>query len=146
MPKNPLIPKPAKLAQKEAQNSRNNNKPVKVEVPKFKAFRQIPHVAPDAKVELTAQEWDELQDFFNIFARPLSVMQNIFNRNLNTGNIQVKYIGADNAEIPKEEIETYMEQVKAYYAAGGDPVTLAKQQEEEQAQAVPAPTMEMVKD
>lgn len=87
----------------------------KMEIPQFKPFRQVPHWEPDAKFELTAQEFSTLQDFFNIFAEPINIMQDVFGRELSKGTINIKYIDNDGKEVDKDEVKEYYKQMQEYF-------------------------------
>jgi hypothetical protein len=127
----PLIPKPKKLADAEQQNTIKNHQ-ASLSIPKLKPFRQVPHTEPDAKITLSVPEWEQLQDFFNVFARPIQVMQDVMRRNMDTGVVTIKYVDPEGKEIPKEDIEAYMKEVREYLDAGGSPDALYAQQKTEQ--------------
>lgn len=94
----------------------SKKKPKMQELPKFKPFRQVPHWEPDTKFEITAQEFETLKDFFNIFSEPIAVMQDIFNRSLQKGDIKIKYIDNENKEIPQEEVQQYIMEMRKMFA------------------------------
>lgn len=85
--------------------------------PNFKPFKQVPVWEPEAKFEVTGAEFSALQQFFDIFATPISVMQSVFKRSLDAGIVQIKYQGEDGQEIPKEEIDNQLKQLQEFYAS-----------------------------
>lgn len=117
--KQPMIPKPKKLAEAEQQNTIKNQEAAKPVAPKFKPYRQVPHVEPDAKIEMSVQTWEELQDFFNFFARPVQAMQDTMRHNMENGTITIRYVDPEGKEVPKADVEAYMKEVKDFLAAGG---------------------------
>lgn len=91
-----------------------------MEIPKIRPFRQVPTWEPDAEFSLTGEEFNILQDFFNIFAEPIQIMQGIFARNLNSGKIVTKYLDNEGKEVDKEEVQAYIEQMKQYFESQRD--------------------------
>ena len=104
----------------------------KMEIPQFRPFRQVPHWEPDAKFELTAQEFSTLQDFFNIFAEPINIMQDVFGRELSKGTINIKYIDNEGKEVDKDEVKEYYKQMQEYFQNQADRAVV----EVEESQAV----------
>lgn len=111
------------------------NKEKRMEVPKFKPFRQVPSWEPDAEIPITGREYSLLQDFFSVFAEPVSIMQDVFRRSLDKGVITIKYIDNDGKEVSKEEVEAYMKEMTEYLknqakATSKDAIVLTPNQEE----------------
>ena len=112
------------VAFKEKVKQSNEEQTKTMEIPQFRPFRQVPHWEPDAKFELTAREFSTLQDFFNIFAEPINIMQDIFGRELNKGTIKIKYLDNDNNEVQKEEVQEYYKQMQEYFQNHADQATV----------------------
>lgn len=70
--------------------------------------RQVPQWQADSKFEITGQEFLILQTYFNTFAQPIAVIQNLFDRALNDGTIVVKYFDDKNNEFTQEEVTSYI--------------------------------------
>lgn len=85
------------------------------QAPQITPFRQIPVWNQDSEFTINGGEFMILQNFFNIFAEPISVMQEIFKRGLNAGTITTKYIDEKGEEISKEQIEAYMKQMQEFF-------------------------------
>jgi len=83
--------------------------------PQMTPFRQVPVWNQDATFEINGNEFMVLQNFFNIFAEPIAVVQEIFKRGLNAGTIQTKYIDEKGEEVSKEQIEAYMKQMQEFF-------------------------------
>jgi hypothetical protein len=100
-----------------------------MEVPSIKPFRQVPHWEPDADIVIKGSEFNLLQNFFNVFAEPINIMQDIFSRSLNNGTISIKYIDNEGKEVSKEEVQAYMTQLKEYFQSQADakPVEVEEQ-------------------
>lgn len=75
----------------------------------FKRFKQIPTWDPKAKFHLTGEEFLELKQFFDMFARPLFYTEQIFERHLNSGTITMRYEDEDGNEMSKEEVQKIVE-------------------------------------
>ena len=99
-----------KNQQKTKLMSENQNK-----MPQIPQFRQVPIWNQDAQFPLSGSEFMVLQNFFNIFAEPIAIMQEIFKRGLNSGTIQTKYIDEKGDEISKEQVEDYMKQMQEFF-------------------------------
>lgn len=84
------------------------------EVKDIKPFKQIPTCDPDTVLSILGAEYEAIQNFLGAFRGPLNVIDNIFNRNLNEGNIVIKYVQEDGTEITKEEAVLYIEQAKEH--------------------------------
>lgn len=84
------------------------------EISEIKPFKQVPSCDADTELVILGGEVEVLQNFLNIFKTPLAVIENIFNRNLNNGKIQIKYIQEDGTEIPKEDALKYIEFAREY--------------------------------
>lgn len=91
--------------------------------PEIRQIRQVPTWTQDAKFELTGGEFMAIQNFLNIFAEPVKVMEQVFSRHLDSGTIQVRYQDPEGREIPKQEVEDYLKQMQEYLSAQAD-VTL----------------------
>jgi hypothetical protein len=109
-------------SRKENLNNFKKTKQKSMEAPKFKPFRQVPHWEPDADIVIKGTEFNMLQNFFNVFAEPINVMQDIFARNLNDGVITVKYLDNDGKEVSKEEVQAYMTEMKNYLNAEAEKI------------------------
>lgn len=83
----------------------------------IKPFKQIPSCDPDTILSITGQEYATIQNLINVFEAPVNVIKEIFNRNLNEGNITIKYIQEDGTEIPESEAVKYLEQMKDFLKA-----------------------------
>jgi hypothetical protein len=116
-----------------------------MELPKFKPFRQVPHYEPDAKIVITGAEFDVLKSFFNVFAEPINIMQDIFGRNLNDGVITVKYIDNEGKEVPQEEVKAYMQEVKNYVDAQKAEKTEVEETQESTVEVQSEPEPEEIK-
>lgn len=103
------------MSEKKIKLARKKQMEKVTETPTIRPFRQVPHWEPDAKIFLTGTEFSTLQDFFNIFAEPIQIMQDIFGRSLKDGTITVKYVDNENKEVPKEEVQAYLQQMKEYF-------------------------------
>ena len=77
---------------------------------KLKRFRQIPTWNPKAKFHLTGEEFLELKTFFDTYARPLFFMEQIFERHINSGTIEMKYEDEEGKEMTQNEIEEIMKE------------------------------------
>lgn len=106
--------KPDHKARVAKRNQTQKTKVKSMEAPQFKPFRQVPHVEPDQLLEISGQEYQILQEFLGVFAEPITVMQNIFRRNLNNGKVTIKYIDNEGAEVSKEEVQAYMTEMTNY--------------------------------
>ena len=71
-------------------------------------FRQVPFWNVDSEFIITGEEFLKLQNFFAVFTEPSQIIGNIFNRSLDNGTIQVKYLDNSNNEFTKEEITEYV--------------------------------------
>ena len=80
----------------------------------IKPFRQVPSCDADAILTITGAEFEAIQNIFNVFKAPVNAVDSIFNRNLDAGNIVIKYIQENGTEIPKEKALEYIEQVKNF--------------------------------
>jgi hypothetical protein len=84
------------------------------QIKEIKPFRQVPYCEPDTILSITGEELESIQNILNIFQTPLNAVQTIFDRNINQGNITIKYIQQDGTEITKEEAEKYVIQAKNF--------------------------------
>lgn len=103
-----------KNQQKHKSMSETNNTNTQ---PEIRQIRQVPIWTQDSKFELTGGEFMALQNFFNIYAEPVQIMQQIFSRHLNSGTIQIRYQDPEGREIPKQEVEDYLKQMQEYIAS-----------------------------
>ena len=76
---------------------------------KLKRFNQVPTWEQDSKFEITGAEFLKMKEFFDIFAEPVYVLENIFARHLNSGTIKIKYEDEEGNEMTEEEVQ---EQIK----------------------------------
>lgn len=66
-------------------------------------FKQVPFCEPDTVLTLTGAEFEVIQNILNAFQGPINAVKNVFDRNINEGNIKIKYIQQDGTEITSEE-------------------------------------------
>jgi shikimate kinase len=78
------------------------------QVNEIKPFRQVPFCEPDAKLTITGAELEAIQSVVNAFTGPVNALQNIFKRNIDEGNIVIKYVQQDGTEITKEQATEYL--------------------------------------
>jgi len=65
------------------------------EIEQIRPFTQVPYCEPDAVLSITGEEFEAIQQVLNVFKAPLDAIQSIFDRNINQGNINIKYISQD---------------------------------------------------
>ena len=80
----------------------------------IKPFKQVPSCEANAVLSITGEEYDALQNVLNAFKAPILALESIFARNLNEGNIVVKYIQEDGTEVPQETALEYIEYMKSF--------------------------------
>lgn len=80
----------------------------------IKPFRQIPSCEADALLSITGAEFNDIQNILNVFKAPIAAVDSIFNRNINEGNIIIRYVQEDGTEITKEEATKYLEQARNF--------------------------------
>lgn len=83
-------------------------------IKEIKPFRQMPFVDSNAELTLTGSEFVAIQNIINIFKESVNAVQNVFDRNVNNGNISIKYVQQDGTEISKEEAEEYLKQASKF--------------------------------
>lgn len=83
------------------------------EINEIKPFKQIPSCDADTILSITGAELEALQ-VFNIFKPGIAALESIFTRNLNEGNITIKYMQEDGTEIPKEQAIKYLELAREF--------------------------------
>lgn len=92
------------------------NKVKKMENINVPKFNQVPYWEPNAEFKITGEEFTSLQQFFQVFAEPLGIMQDIYRRELDSGGIRIKYTDDEGNEIPEEKVKSmikeYREQMK----------------------------------
>jgi len=81
-----------------------------MEVKEIKPFSQVPFCEPETLLTITAAEFQAIQNALNPYQGSLNAIQTIFDRNINNGNITIKYVQQDGTEITKEEAEQYIVQ------------------------------------
>lgn len=74
----------------------------------IKPFKQVPYCDKDTVLSITGAEYEALQSIINAFAAPLAAIQSIFQRNIDEGNITIKFVQADGKEITKDEATEYL--------------------------------------
>lgn len=62
---------------------------------KEKRVIPVPTWEPDAKFELTGIEFLKIKEFFDVFAEPVYVLENIFGRHITSGVVKIKYQDED---------------------------------------------------
>jgi len=119
---------------KETMSENNTTNPL----PQFKPFRQVPTWGPDSKFTLSSQEFDILQSFFNQFLQPIQVVENLFKRGVDEGQIKFKYVDEQNQEVDPKEVQLYLEKVQEYLKsnAANEPVAEINAEVPEQEQPV----------
>lgn len=85
--------------------------------PEVKPIRQVPTWNRDAKFEITGEELEILQRFFNIFTQPVQVLQNLFSRNIQGGLIEIVYQDEEGNPVSKEEVQDQLKRLSEYYAS-----------------------------
>lgn len=83
-------------------------------IEQIKPFTQVPFCEPNAMLSITGEEFEAIQQVLNVFKAPLDAIQNIFDRNINQGNISIKYILQDGSEISKEQAIDYLNKATQY--------------------------------
>lgn len=83
-------------------------------IEQIKPFTQVPYCEPDAVLSITGEEFEAIQQVLNVFKAPLDAIQSIFDRNINQGNINIKYILQDGSEISKEQAIDYLNKATQY--------------------------------
>lgn len=72
-------------------------------------FEQTPQWNKDTKFEITGEQFDKLSE---IYGNLHLIMNDIFETNLNLGNITIKYITEEGKEISKQDVEKMMDEVE----------------------------------
>lgn len=103
-----------KLNKFKNQHKKNKNI-MSTEMPQIRPFRQVPVFEPDAKFEVTGEEFQFLQGFIQQFVRPVHAIETIFKRAIENGAVKIKNVDQEGNEIPQAEIDEYVEKLKAYY-------------------------------
>ena len=85
-----------------------------ITAPETRQISQVPVWAHDAKFEITGSQFMAMQNFFNMFAEPMSIVQQLFRDGLNTGTIQTRYQDPEGNEVPKEEVDEYIKKMQEY--------------------------------
>lgn len=75
--------------------------------------KQVPQWQADAKFEISGQEFLILQTYFNTFAQPIAVLNNLFTRSIDDGTITVRYTDDNNNEFTQEEVTSYIDSLSA---------------------------------
>lgn len=83
-------------------------------IEQIKPFTQVPYCEPNAVLTITGEEFEAIQQVLNIFKTPLDAIQSIFDRNINQGNINIKYVLQDGSEITKEQAIDYLNKATQY--------------------------------
>jgi len=83
-------------------------------IEQIKPFTQVPYCEPDTVLTITGEEFEIIQQTLNIFKAPLDAIQSIFDRNINQGNITIKYVLQDGSEITKEQAIDYLNKATQY--------------------------------
>ena len=129
---------------KSKHKKKNMSETNTLQMPEIKQIRQVPVWKQDDEFVITGTEFLALQNFFNLFAEPITSMQEIFKRHLDSGTIQVKYQDNEGREMPKEEVEEYLREMQEYFAnQNGQNVTVESVKTE--ATATPAPSPKKLK-
>lgn len=97
---------------KNKQKTKNMSE--NIQEPKFRRIQQIPVWPNSAEFKLSGTQFLALQNFFNLFAEPLQVMQTVFRDNLESGTIQMRYQDETGNEISKEEVEQYITELAEF--------------------------------
>lgn len=73
-------------------------------------FKQVPSWNADSTIEITGKHLDAISDIYSMLH---PILNEIFEHNLNKGNIQIKYIDIEGNEIPKERVDEILKKVSA---------------------------------
>jgi len=96
------------------------------QINEIKPFKQVPFCEADTKLVITGAELEVLQNTINLFAGPVVALQNILKRNIDEGNIIIKYVQQDGTEISKEEATEYLKKAAEFLKANVDEKTEEK--------------------
>lgn len=68
----------------------------------MKYIQQIPQWEPETKLEITGEQFSK---FNEIYEKMHAIMNDIFEHNINLGNITVKYMDSEGNYVSQEEVE-----------------------------------------
>lgn len=68
----------------------------------MKYIQQVPQWEPETKLEITGQQFNQFNEFYE---KLHTLMNDIFEHNIDLGNITVKYIDSEGNPVSKEEVE-----------------------------------------
>lgn len=83
-------------------------------IEEIKPFKQIPYCEQDTKLSITGSEFVAIQNVINMHKASVDAIQSVFDRNINEGNITIKYIDQNGNEITKEEATKYLKKASEY--------------------------------
>lgn len=86
----------------------------KTKVKEIKPFRQVPSADANTRLSITGAEFEAIQSVINLYKNAVNAVQEIFDRNINEGNIVIRYVQADGTEITREEAEEYLKAASAF--------------------------------
>jgi len=86
-------------------------------ISEIKPFKQVPSCDPETLLTITAAEYDTIQTIVNIFKPGVLALESVFNRNLNNGNIVIKYIQEAGSEITEEQATEYLKEITEHLKA-----------------------------
>lgn len=84
------------------------------EIKDIKPFKQIPSTQANTMLSITGAEFEAIQSIINAFKPSIEAVQSIFDRNINEGNIVIRYVQADGTEISKEEASEYLQKASQF--------------------------------
>lgn len=80
----------------------------------IKPFKQIPYCEENTLLTITGAEYETLRNSVNMIRESAEAINSIFVRNLNEGNILVKYVQQDGTEISEQEAIDYLKKASEY--------------------------------
>lgn len=83
-------------------------------IKEIKPFKQVPFCNLDTKLSITGSEFIAIQNVINIFKDSVEAVQSVFDRNINEGNISIKFIDRDGQEISEEEAASYLKKASEF--------------------------------
>ena len=83
-------------------------------IEEIKPFKQISFFKENAVLSLNEDEFEAINNVLGIFHNAYEAIQSIFDRNINEGNILIKYIQQDGTEISQLEALEYLKKASEY--------------------------------
>lgn len=83
-------------------------------IKEIKPFRQVPFCNSDTKLSITGSEFIAIQNVINMFKDSVEAVQSVFDRNLNEGNISIKFIDRNGQEMSEEEATNYLKKASEF--------------------------------